>query len=77
MGYGQRAYRVQGNRPDGSAYSKDFFSLQKAERSASRLIKNRTEERDGKVVQIPALTNVRIVRSAPLRWLYPEQEGTP
>jgi hypothetical protein len=75
VSHDQRAYRVQGTRPDGSVYSKDFFRLDKAEASASRLIRERTESRDGKWVTIPALTGVRIVRSAPLRWLYPEQEN--
>jgi hypothetical protein len=70
----QRAYRVQGERPDGSTHTRDFLSLAKAEAAASRLLKVRTVERDGAKVTLCPLKNVRIIRSAPIRWLYPTQK---
>jgi hypothetical protein len=70
--YDQRVYRVQGERPDGSTRTRDFLQLAKAEKAASKLLKERAEFLRGEWVTHPPLTNVRIIRSAPIRWIYPE-----
>jgi hypothetical protein len=62
----QRAYRVRGRRPDGSWKYKDFFQLSLAEERATRWLK--PHNAGGRVEA--ALTNVTIIRSAPIRWLY-------
>jgi hypothetical protein len=76
-GTGQRLYRVQGERPDGSTHTRDFLSLAKAEAAASRLLKVRTVDRDGAPTVLHPLANVRITRSAPIRWLYTDPKETP
>lgn len=72
MPHDQRAYRVQGTRPDGTVQTRDFLQLEKAEKAASKMLVSRTEFLRGEWVTYPALSNVRITRSAPIRWLYPE-----
>lgn len=72
--HNQRLYRVQGERADGTTHTRDYLTLAKAEAAASKLLKLRTVERDGAKVTLHPLSNVRITRSAPIRWLYVEQE---
>lgn len=66
-----RAYRAQGERPDGTIVTANFLSLAKAEKAASKMMRSRILD-TGQV--FPPLTNVRVVRSAPLRWIYTEEE---
>ncbi|MDQ0854804.1 hypothetical protein QFZ79_002915 [Arthrobacter sp. V4I6] len=74
--YDQRLYRVQGERRDGTTHTRDYLSLAKAESAVTALGKTRTIERDGAYRTVHPLSSIRITRSAPIRWLYPEQEGT-
>jgi hypothetical protein len=74
VSFDRRIYRVQGERPDGSTHTRDYLSLQKADAAASALMKPRTVDHGGAQITLPPLTNVRLTRSAPIRWLYVEQE---
>jgi hypothetical protein len=71
--FNKRLYRVQGDRPDGTIHTRDYFSLTRAEVAASALLKSRMV--GGKVLH--PLANVRVIRSAPIRWLHDEPKDTP
>lgn len=64
------AYRVQGERPDGTTRTRDYLQMGKAEREAEKMRRAHTAVRDGQTITLPALRNVRITPSAPIRWKY-------
>jgi hypothetical protein len=68
----RRAFRVRGQRADGSWKFKDTMQLSKAEEIASRWLKPHTILRGGVEVTEGALANITVVRSEPLVWLLDE-----
>lgn len=73
----KRAYRAMGQRPDGTWVRRDFMQLARAEAAAAKMARPRTEEYAGHEIEYPPLANVTVVRSAPIEWLYDEQEVGP
>ncbi|QOP66802.1 hypothetical protein SEA_PUREGLOBE5_52 [Arthrobacter phage Pureglobe5] len=71
----RRAYRVRGQRADGSWKFKDTMQLHRAESIASRWLKHHTVIRDGVEVAEGPLSNIVIMRSEPLVWLVEEPHG--
>lgn len=69
---GRRAFRVRGQRADGSWKFKDVMQLDKAESIASRWMKPHTVIRGGIEVHEGALSNITVLRSEPLVWLLDE-----
>lgn len=65
----RRAYRVRGQRKDGSWKFKDVMQLSRAESIASRWMKNHPVVRDGKEVWEEPLANVTVITSEPLVWI--------